>query len=328
MIELNEWLQEESLVQDQMKNAATKWFPESSYRGKQNSVRSSRDQPKNSAFTNDRELTFQKCPIDDGEHLLWECDKFQKVSITEKSEAVKQAKLCFECLTGKHRARDCKSKLKCRIDGCERNHNRLLHNRQTVTHELIQSPDQTSETNLTNETAWSVKGLLQVALLRIYAEDGSFVETKAVCDTASSQTWIDEDLIQSLRLEGRNTSMSVTGIHGTNSIDCLKVPVKIGPADEVGYTIKVIASSYKDLVVGTSVYNVIELIKRYLHLLCIRMKKIDLNEVKVILGQDAYSLIRPLEYKYCGNDYPWAVKVPLVWTLSGPLPNSERTKQR
>ena len=198
---------------------------------------------------------------------------------------------------GKHRARDCKSKLKCEIDGCERNHNRMLHNRQTVTHKLIQSPDQTSETNPANEPAWSVKGLLQVAPLRIYAEDGSFFETKAVCDTASSQNWIDEDLIQSLRLEGRNTSMSVTGIHGTNSIDCLKVPVKIRPAEIVSDTIKIIASSYKDLVVGTSVYNVIELSKRYLHLSCIRLKKIYLKEVKVILGQDAYSIIRPFEYK-------------------------------
>ncbi|XP_075255351.1 uncharacterized protein LOC142348070 [Convolutriloba macropyga] len=183
----------------------------------------------------------------------------KKLSITERSEAEKQANLCFKCMTGKHCARYCKSKLKCGIEGCERNHNRMLHNRQTVTYELIQSPDQTSETNLANETAWSVKGLLQVAPLRIYAEDGIFVETKAVCDTASSQTWIDEDLIQSLRLEGRNTSMSVTGVHGTNSIDCLKVPVKIGPANEVSDTIKIIASSYKDLVVGTWVYNVIEL---------------------------------------------------------------------
>ena len=159
-----------------MKTAATKQLPESSYRLKQNSVRSGRDQPKNSTFTNDREIRFQKRPLVDGDHPLWKCDKFKKLSVTERSEAVKQANLCFQCLMGKHRARDCKSKLKCGIHGCERNHNRMLHNKPTVTHGLIQSPDQASETNLANETAWSVKGLLQVAPLRIYAEDGSFVE--------------------------------------------------------------------------------------------------------------------------------------------------------
>ena len=67
---------------------------------------------------------------------------------------------CFNLWTGNHHARDCKSQLKWGIDGCERNYNRLLHNRQIVTLELIQSPDQTSETKVANETALSVKGPL------------------------------------------------------------------------------------------------------------------------------------------------------------------------
>ena len=152
LIELNKWLQEESLVKERKKTAATTQYPENSYREKQNSVRSGRDQAKNSTFTNDREIRFQKCPLDDGDHPLWKSDKFKKLSVTEWSEAMKQADLCFKCLTGGHRARDCKSKLKCGIDGCERNHNRMLHKNPIVTHELNQSPDQTSEINLANET--------------------------------------------------------------------------------------------------------------------------------------------------------------------------------
>ena len=46
----------------------------------------------------------------------------------------------------------------------------------------------------------------------------------------------------------------------------------------------------------------------------------------MILGQDAYSLIRALEYKYCGNNSAWAIRVPLGWTLSSPLPNSKKTE--
>ena len=48
LIELNEWLRGEFLVQEQMNTAAAKQGPESSYSGKQLSVRSSRDQLKNS----------------------------------------------------------------------------------------------------------------------------------------------------------------------------------------------------------------------------------------------------------------------------------------
>ena len=45
-----------------------------------------------------------------------------------------------------------------------------------------------------------------------------------------------------------------------------------------------------------------------------------LGDVKVLLGQDVFSLIRPLEYRYADNKQPWAVRLPLGWVLSGPVP--------
>ena len=47
-------------------------------------------------------------------------------------------------------------------------------------------------------------------------------------------------------------------------------------------------------------------------------------DVKVFLGQDAYHLIRPLEYKSGDRNEPWAVKTSLGWTVSGALPKAER----
>ena len=89
--------------------------------------------------------------------------------------------------------------------------------------------------------------------------------------------------MQSLGLEERNNSMSVTGIHCTNSRDCWKLPVKIGLADEISNAVKILASSYTDLLVDTSVYNVIVQCKGYLYLSYIRIKNKDLKDVKVIL---------------------------------------------
>ena len=43
---------------------------------------------------------------------------------------------------------------------------------------------------------------------------------------------------------------------------------------------------------------------------------VSLTDVKVILGQDAYDLIRPLEYKSSVRSQPWAVKTALGWTIS------------
>ena len=52
-------------------------------------------------------------------------------------------------------------------------------------------------------------------------------------------------------------------------------------------------------------------------------KENDLKKVTIILVQNAYELIRPLEYKSGGEKKPLSVKLPLGWTVSGPLPVSE-----
>ena len=84
--------------------------------------------------------------------------------------------------------------------------------------------------------------------------------------------------------------MSVTGTRGTNSIDCLKVPLKFGPTCIINDTIKIRANCYKDLVVGTWFYIVTKLRKRYSHLLCLRRNKIDFKDAKMMLVEDACSL--------------------------------------
>ena len=48
-----------------------------------------------------------------------------------------------------------------------------------------------------------------------------------------------------------------------------------------------------------------------------------MGRVKVILGQDCYSLIRPLENKNNGQNKPWAVRTQLGWMVCGPLPADE-----
>ena len=51
--------------------------------------------------------------------------------------------------------------------------------------------------------------------------------------------------------------------------------------------------------------------------------KVSLADAMVILGQDAYHLIRHLDYKSIGRDEPWAVKTSLGWTVSGALHEKE-----
>ena len=60
--------------------------------------------------------------------------------------------------------------------------------------------------------------------------------------------------------------------------------------------------------------------KKYPYLNCVGFKQIDLTKVAIILGQNAYELIRPVEYKNGSKNKPWTIKLPLGWTGSGPVP--------
>ena len=172
-------------------------------------------------------------------------------------------------------------------------HNRLLHIPEGTKNDIVSDSNQT---NLANDGSFTVQGLLQIAPVRIYAARDKYFDTFAVCDSASSQTWMDEDLMRSLCIEGTPGTISVSGIHGTSPITCLTTKIQIGPSNgNMNDCINVTASSHKSLLVGTSVYNINDLKVKYPHLSCIKQKQLDLRAVKMIFGQDAYPLIRPLE---------------------------------
>ena len=78
-----------------------------------------------------------------------------------------------------------------------------------------------------------------------------------------------------------------------------------------------------DLQVGTDVIDVESLKTMYPHLEPIPLKKYSYADVDMILGQDVFHFIRPLEYFNSDRkNTPVAVRLSLSWVLSGPLPST------
>ena len=216
---------------------------------------------------------------------------------------------------GNHQIKDCRIKL-CGIGGCKGKHNRLLHPKVKA--------DQNSTSTFANGNIVRQKGLLQVAAVRLFGLNGRVEDTWALCDTGSTQTWVDDTLIDKLGVEGQDITLEVSGIHGTRSMKTRSVPIKIGRKNSsVKDAALVIANCHKNLDIGNSVYNLKTLKDAYPYLRCIQQNRIDVGRVKVILGQDCYSLIRPLEYRNNGQHKPWAVRTQLGWMVCGPLPADE-----
>ena len=71
------------------------------------------------------------------------------------------------------------------------------------------------------------------------------------------------------------------------------------------------------------IFNFESLDVLYSHLGPIPLKNYGYGDVEMILGQDVFHCIRPLEYfKTARENTPITVRLPLGWVFSGPLPST------
>ena len=66
------------------------------------------------------------------DHGVWFCKQFYEKGVDDRWQIAKERKLCFHCLARDHRGKDCAKARKCGIDGCTRNHHRLLHGSEVL----------------------------------------------------------------------------------------------------------------------------------------------------------------------------------------------------
>ena len=175
--------------------------------------------------------SISSCIVRKNSHRLWECRVFKEKTPTQRAKAVAEAKLCFSCLCDKHIFRQCPSPRKCRKDGCNSSHNRLLHRAERVfpaklstnnnintsksnagTSRASTGQQQPSKTT-TLSSVTDVKGLLQVTELKLTNFSGSSTTGLVLCDTASSNSWVSDSLADWLGLQGTALKLTVKGIN-------------------------------------------------------------------------------------------------------------------
>jgi len=66
-----------------------------------------------------------QCPLCQGRHFINVCPAFVSKNASQRRDIVKQHKRCFNCLSARHSAQECKSKYSCRV--CHKKHHSMLH---------------------------------------------------------------------------------------------------------------------------------------------------------------------------------------------------------
>ena len=135
--------------------------------------------------------------------IAWQCTSYlarwsiKEENIDDRYKVVKEKKLCFSWFIGSHRIKDYKTR-ECGIDGSEKVHNWLLH--KTV--KSVENAVNEEETNLTTTSKTIVLRALNLVPIRVHGKAESDEDIKALRDTGSSQTWVDHELLEKLKLDG------------------------------------------------------------------------------------------------------------------------------
>ena len=169
-----------------------------------------------------------------------------------------------------------------------------------------------------------VKGLLQVTELQLFNSSGLDTKALVLCDTACSNSCVAGSLADRLGLHGKALKLTVKGINTEEVVDTRVVEVTVKPREHQDFEPFTVNPFVKEsLNVGSDIINVQALHETYPHLAVLDPVTYSYKDIEMILGQDVYHAIRPLEYFSADEKRsPVAVRLPIGWVLSGPLPSS------
>ena len=258
------------------------------------------------------------CPLADGTHKIWNCPLFRNMSVNDRYAAVRKQRLCYGCLGKGHAIKDCKVNA-CGINGCIKKHNRLLHSENQMDEGIHAVNVSAATINQSNE----VTSFLQIVPVSKQS-GGNRLNIYAFLDSGSTVSLIDQSVQVKLRAQGTNVTLNIAGIHGKKDLKTERVPLKIKGLHSKLHSIEEFA--HPSISLGNTNYNYNKLKQSVNQLSVLPNKNFNVMEVGIILGQDAYELQRPLDYKIGTRSEPFAVLTELGWVVSGPMTAKSRQK--
>lgn len=254
--------------------------------------------------------TFCKIKTD---HNITKCKEFQKKSVDDRRNFVKEAHLCFSCLRRGHGVSNCQQKDMYKCNKCGKHHHSLLH--------IDENPN-TSEQVFENFNCFTTNDvLLRIGKVNLRGPNG-VISTYAFFDDGSTATMIDEDIALQLGLSGPKRSITY---RWTNEIirvdeDSTIVNLEISPsAPNAKYHELMDVRTVKNLSLPHQRLNVDKIMS--LHP---QIDKKLLNQVKdvkptILIGSNYSGLtvpLRTIQYTIKGLQ---KCKSHLGWTIHGPI---------
>ncbi|XP_066940957.1 uncharacterized protein [Macrobrachium rosenbergii] len=163
-----------------------------------------------SALQTSSEVSFYKCMFCSKNHKSKNCFGILKLSIAEREEAIRSAKLCFRCLEKGHISRGCQSKcVKCKgkhnVLCCTGNKTEVYNkNYQNISGAMSQDKIDENvthvgvahcEPNLNNRVLTQSRSVLQTAKVKVLGKKG-ICEATLLFDTGSDRSYVSSKFVK------------------------------------------------------------------------------------------------------------------------------------
>ena len=240
------------------------------------------------------------CLVCDSDHRIIYCDQFKDMTVKMRKEFASDHGLCFNCLYGGHYIKDCRSKLKCNIEGCNDQHNTLLHNSDGIVN-----------------TAASNSFVSHMPVVRVLV-NGSYT-AHALLDTASTNSFCSKYIANKLGLKRKSTNFQLSTLSGnsTNVTDMVSVKFSTFRGDNVR---SLSCHVVNHIPASTPPVDVF----KYDYLQNLRFPRNV--RVDFLIGQDNAGILVPLEVRHGVDNELFATRTLYGWCLNGPVMTSEQSR--
>lgn len=169
-----------------------------------------------------------------GNHMIFRCDQFRKLTSEQRVGRANQLKLCHNCLKQTHKTNECTSEFKCFI--CGKSHNTLLHveiqagfERKTAAISMPSATCTEPSALISNATATDTIAsslhtynysavILATAVVYVKDSFNSYQCCRVLIDSGAQSNFISISCLQRLGLATRKCNFNIFGLAG----ECVK----------------------------------------------------------------------------------------------------------
>ena len=149
---------------------------------------------------------FGGCPFCRGNHTIHNCDNFREKEFEQRQSFVRENRLCYCCLRRGHIARECRNRMTCTI--CRGPHPSIMHKES-----LPRTTDNPTvlATSCASHNDFNRLPRKSSMIVPVYLSHGSVPGRErliyAMLDTQSDTSFVTEETVRALGLEGKETKL-------------------------------------------------------------------------------------------------------------------------